>query len=150
MRGNTLVQFLEGLRAATPSGYSAGRWNRAGSVPRQRPTQHGPFRVSDALGGSDSRRALLGGGVRSVQRAWLAQNVRASTNRLDTCAGENSRSESSRMCRGNAAPCPQCPGRCSSRLAHEVRNELVRRISGLCTPDLSLPCGLNSERKGGV
>src|SRR6266700_7771100 len=24
MRGNTLVQFLEGLRAATPSGYSAG------------------------------------------------------------------------------------------------------------------------------
>jgi len=29
MRGNSLVPFLEGLRAATPSGYSAGRWKRA-------------------------------------------------------------------------------------------------------------------------
>jgi len=29
MRGNSLVPFLEGLRAATPSGYSAGQRRRA-------------------------------------------------------------------------------------------------------------------------
>ena len=32
MRGNSLVPFLEGLRAATPSGYSAGGWKRAKAI----------------------------------------------------------------------------------------------------------------------
>jgi transposase len=116
----TIFQFMENLtdRQAADAVRSRLDWKYALSLELTDPgfdhTVLSEFRTR--LVAATSRRALLGGGVRSVQRAWLAQNAWIPTNRLYTCAGENSCSESSRMCRGNAAPRPQCPGRCSSRL----------------------------------
>src|SRR5205823_4836815 len=51
MRGNSLVPFLEGLRAATPSDYSAGRWKRA------------EFRIPPGSPGRSERHQYLAGGL---------------------------------------------------------------------------------------
>src|SRR5436305_9617553 len=64
-----------------------GRWKRATSVPRQRPTQLAAVRISPASGGGRRRGTVAGSAPRGVQAEGLAQSGWEATDRFHPCGG---------------------------------------------------------------